>query len=67
MKSHFEVIEKTLRAAGAKDGAHAAARNTISDLNAAGYIIVSKGAIGAAQREAVAQYKEDNRCTIAVQ
>lgn len=31
----------------------------ISQLRAAGYIIVRKGAIGQAQREAVAQWRED--------
>lgn len=32
----------------------------VSVLRAAGYIIVDKGAIGRAQREAVAQVREDN-------
>ena len=31
----------------------------IEALNTAGYIIVRKGAVGQAQREAVAQYQED--------
>ena len=65
-KSHFsrtpaEVLTDTLRGCcNGYVGAPALAVQCVAALRAAGYLIVREGAIGAAQREAVAAYREDN-------
>lgn len=59
MKCHFETLADVYGKGWAE--------NITRVLDDAGYIIVPKGAIGAAQREAVAQYKEDDHRAIAAQ
>lgn len=54
MKTAAEVISHELA-----DGTGRTAYALIAALNAAGYLIVEKGSIGRAQREAVAQLSED--------
>lgn len=50
--NHFDILAATIGVPLAKDA--------LRELRAAGYIIVRRGAIGQAQREAVAAYREDN-------
>jgi hypothetical protein len=58
--SPSEIIANELR--GSLNGyasAPSLAAQVVAGLNTAGYIIVEKGSIGRAQREAVAAYRED--------
>jgi hypothetical protein len=60
-KSPSEVLTDALRGCcNGYVGAPALALQCASALRAAGWIIVREGSIGAAQREAVAAYREDN-------
>ena len=61
MKTPTEVLTAELRGCcNGYVGAPALAVQCVAALRAAGYLIVREGAIGAAQREAVAAYREDN-------
>ena len=59
MKQPTEIIEAALPAT-IQYGRGIAAGEIVQALRREGWIVVRKGAIGAAQREAVAQYREDN-------
>ena len=52
MTSHFEALEKVYGKLWAD--------SIVRTLRNAGFLIIEKGAIGKAQREAVRQYQEDN-------
>lgn len=61
MKTPTEVLTAELRGCcNGYIGAPALAVQCVAALRAAGWIIVREGALGAAQREAVAAYREDN-------
>lgn len=60
-RSPSEVLTASLRGCcAAYPGAPALAVQLVAALRAAGWIVVKEGAIAAAQREAVAAYREDN-------
>lgn len=61
-KCHFDAADIIAEAItdSSNNSSQYAATHAINMLRDAGYIIVRRGAIGEAQREAVAQYREDN-------